>query len=408
MIEFKLPAIGEGVVEGEIVRWLKQPGDNVMANEPLVEVMTDKATVEIPSPQDAVVAEHKAPEGEIAAVGQVIAMLSGAGAAAAAPAAAPERAPTPAPAPAPPAAPSPSATNSKVLATPAARALAREAGIDLSTVPGDRGRITKADVAAVQAAPAPTPAAVPTSAPAPVVAATLSDADELIPFRGMRRRIAEGMVKSYTTAVHYTYVEQIDVTKLVAARKEAKPVAQAEGVALTYLPFIVKAVIAGLKKYPIVNAVLDEAGGNIVMRKQYNIGIAAATDQGLMVPVLHDADRMSILEIAAEIARVSDAAREGKASRHELTGSTFTVSSLGAIGGVLATPILNHPEVGILGVHAIRKTPVFDENDNVVAAHLMNLSVSLDHRVVDGFEGASFLQEVRRQLENPNLLFLSV
>ncbi|MCR9164442.1 MAG: dihydrolipoamide acetyltransferase family protein [Nannocystaceae bacterium] len=419
MIEFKLPAIGEGVVEGEIVRWLKQPGDNVMANEPLVEVMTDKATVEIPSPQDAVVAEHKAPEGEIAAVGQVIAMLSGDGAPAAAPAPAstPEPAPAPTPAPAAPSttpARAASPTNGKVLATPAARALAREAGIDLSTVPGDRGRITKADVAAAQAAPAPAAPAAPAAAPAPAPqpapapAPSSSDADELIPFRGMRRRIAEGMVKSYTTAVHYTYVEQIDVTKLVAARKDAKSIAKAEGVSLTYLPFIVKAVIAGLKKYPIVNAFLDEAGGNIVKRKQYNIGIATATEQGLMVPVLHDADRMSILDIAGEIVRVSEAAREGKASRDELTGSTFTITSLGAIGGVLATPILNHPEVGILGVHAIRKTPVFDENDNVVAAHLMNLSVSLDHRVVDGFEGASFMQEVKRQLENPNLLFLSV
>lgn len=419
MIEFKLPAIGEGVVEGEIVRWLKQPGDNVMANEPLVEVMTDKATVEIPSPQDAVVAEHKAPEGEIAAVGQVIAMLSGDGAPAAAPAPAstPEPAPAPTPAPAAPSttpARAASPTNGKVLATPAARALAREAGIDLSTVPGDRGRITKADVAAAQAAPAPAAPAAPAAAPAPAPqpapapAPSSSDADELIPFRGMRRRIAEGMVKSYTTAVHYTYVEQIDVTKLVAARKDAKSIAKAEGVSLTYLPFIVKAVIAGLKKYPIVNAFLDEAGGNIVKRKQYNIGIATATEQGLMVPVLRDADRMSILDIAGEIVRVSEAAREGKASRDELTGSTFTITSLGAIGGVLATPILNHPEVGILGVHAIRKTPVFDENDNVVAAHLMNLSVSLDHRVVDGFEGASFMQEVKRQLENPNLLFLSV
>lgn len=421
MIEFKLPAIGEGVVEGEIVRWLKQPGDNVMANEPLVEIMTDKATVEIPSPHDAVVQEHKAPEGEIAAVGQVIAMLASDGSAAPAPAPAPAAAPAPAPASAPTpavAAPAPAATNGKVLATPAARAMAREAGIDLATVPGDRGRITKAHVAQARATPAPAPAApaAPTVAPAvasaPAAAAAApavhSDADELVPFRGMRRCIAEGMVKSYTTAVHYTYVEQIDVTKLVKARKDAKPVAKAEGVQLTYLPFIVKAVIAGLKKYPIVNAYLDEAGGNIVKRKQYNIGIAATTDQGLMVPVLHDADRMSILEVAAEISRVSAAAKEGTASRNELTGSTFTVSSLGAIGGVLATPILNHPEVGILGVHAIRKTPVFDENDNVVAAHLMNLSASFDHRVVDGFEGASFMQEVKRQLENPNLLFLSV
>lgn len=419
MIEFKLPAIGEGVVEGEIVRWLKQPGDNVMANEPLVEIMTDKATVEIPSPHDAVVQEHKAPEGEIAAVGQVIAMLASNGAAVPAPAPAPAAAPAPAPAPTPSVAapaPAPAATNGKVLATPAARAMAREAGIDLATVPGDRGRITKAHVAQARATPAPAPEApatpAPAVAPAPAAAAAApavhSDADELVPFRGMRRRIAEGMVKSYTTAVHYTYVEQIDVTKLVKARKDAKPVAKAEGVQLTYLPFIVKAVIAGLKKYPIVNAYLDEAGGNIVKRKQYNIGIAATTDQGLMVPVLHDADRMSILEVAAEISRVSAAAKEGTASRNELTGSTFTVSSLGAIGGVLATPILNHPEVGILGVHAIRKTPVFDENDNVVAAHLMNLSASFDHRVVDGFEGASFMQEVKRQLENPNLLFLSV
>lgn len=423
MIEFKLPAIGEGVVEGEIVRWLKQPGDNVMENEPLVEIMTDKATVEIPSPHNAVVQELKAPEGEIAAVGQVIATLTADGAAAPAPTpAAPAPAPAPAAsAPAPVAAApvaAPSATNGKVLATPAARAMAREAGIDLATVPGDRGRITKAHVAQARSAPAPAPVAAPTAAPvaaavptraaAPAAPAVVSDADELIPFRGMRRRIAEGMVKSYTTAVHYTYVEQIDVTKLVAARKSAKPVAKAEGVQLTYLPFIVKAVIAALKKYPIVNAFLDEAGGNIVKRKQYNIGIAATTDQGLMVPVLHDADRMSILEVASEIARVSDAAREGTATRHELTGSTFTVSSLGAIGGVLATPILNHPEVGILGVHAIRKTPVFDENDNVIAAHLMNLSASFDHRVVDGFEGASFMQEVKRQLEDPNLLFLSV
>ncbi len=421
MIEFKLPAIGEGVVEGEIVRWLKQPGESVAANEPLVEVMTDKATVEIPSPHNAVVQEHRAPEGEIAAVGQVIAMLTASASAAAAPApTAPASAPSPASAPTTPApaAPAPAAaSNGKVLATPAARAMAREAGIDLATIPGDRGRITKADVARARTSPAPSAPASPApatqaapSTPSPAASARpqASGEDELIPFRGMRRRIAEGLVKSYTSAVHYTYVEQIDVTKLVAIRKEAKAVANAQGVQLTYLPFIVKAVIAALKKFPIVNAYLDEAGSNIVKRKRYSIGIAAATDQGLMVPVLHDADRMSLLEIAREIVRLSDAARDGKASRDELTGSTFTITSLGAIGGVLATPILDHPEVGILGVHAIRKTPVFDENDNVVAAHLMNLSVSLDHRVVDGFEGASFMQEIRQQLETPNLLFLSL
>ena len=248
----------------------------------------------------------------------------------------------------------------------------------------------------------------PATPPAPArPRATASAADEYVPFRGMRRRIAEGMVKSNTTAVHYTYVEQIDVTKLVALREQAKKAAAAEGVQLSYLPFIVKAVLRALRKFPIVNAELDEGNSRIILKKRYSIGIATATDQGLTVPVVHDADKLSLLDIAAEISRVSEAARTGKASREELTGSTFTITSLGQIGGVLATPILNYPEVGILGVHAIRKTPVVDENDNIRVGHLMNLSVSLDHRVVDGYEGASFLQEVKRYLEDPTLLLLS-
>ena len=215
------------------------------------------------------------------------------------------------------------------------------------------------------------------------------------------------MTRAYTSAVHYTYVEQINVTKLVRLRSDAKAAAAEQGVSLTFLPFIVKAVVHGLKRYPIVNAELDEAGGRILLKKRYNIGIATATDQGLMVPVVHGADRLSILDIGREIARVSEAARTGTAKREELTGSTFTITSLGQIGGVLATPILNYPEVGILGVHAIRKAPVVDDRDNIVIGHLMNLSVSLDHRVVDGFEGANFLQEVRRFLEDPNLLLLA-
>ena len=215
------------------------------------------------------------------------------------------------------------------------------------------------------------------------------------------------MVRSYTTAVHYTYVEQVNVTRLVKLRAEAKAMAAEQGVSLTFLPFIVKAVVHALKKFPIVNAELDEAGGRIIVKKRYNIGVAATTDQGLMVPVVHGADRMSILELGREIARLGEAARAGTCTREELTGSTFSISSLGNIGGVLATPIINFPEVGIIGVHAIRKTPIVDERDNIVVGHLMNLSVSLDHRVVDGFEGANFLQEVRRYLEDPNLLLLA-
>jgi pyruvate dehydrogenase E2 component (dihydrolipoamide acetyltransferase) len=432
MHEFRLPAIGEGVVEGEIVRWLKAPGDPVAANEGIVEIMTDKATVEIPCPRNAVLQEIRTEEGNIAAVGEVIAILGDAGATkaatpvvASAPAAvshatASATAPVAAaiaPAVSAPVTTAPSNGSSggleQILATPAARALARETGIDLATVPTDRGRITKHDVLQMQTAPIAPPVedhrlTRPTSPPATRPSASTPAAqDETIPFRGMRRRIAEGMTKSYTTAVHYTYVEQIDVSRLVQVRNQAKKAAQQEGVSLSYLPFIVKAVVRGLKRYPIVNAELDEANARIVLKKRYDIGIATATDQGLMVPVVHDADKKSLLDIASEIARLSEAARTGKASREELTGSTFTITSLGNIGGVLATPILNYPEVGILGVHAIRKTPIVNDNDEIVIGHLMNLSVSLDHRVVDGFEGANFLQEVKRYLEDPTLLLLA-
>lgn len=445
MLEFKLPEIGEGVVEGEIVRWHKQPGEAVQANEALVEVMTDKATIEVPSPVAGVVRELKAAVGDICAVEQVIAILELGGAAPVVSAPVvevPVAVQTPAAVP---------AGSANVLATPAARALAREEGIDLRGVPADeRGRITKQDVlkAAEVAKSAPPPVVVPpvpaavgkpatpVAAPAPAVAAKPAEVavpapakatapapapaparqphaaeatagDEIVPFRGMRRRIAESMTRAYTSAVHYTYVEQINVTKLVRLRSDAKAAAAEQGVSLTFLPFIVKAVVHALKKYPIVNAELDEAGGRILLKKRYNIGVATATDQGLMVPVVHGADRLSILDIGREIARVSEAARTGTAKREELTGSTFTITSLGQIGGVLATPILNYPEVGILGVHAIRKAPIVDDRDNIVVGHLMNLSVSLDHRVVDGFEGANFLQEVRRFLEDPNLLLLA-
>ncbi len=441
MLEFKLPEIGEGVVEGEIVRWHKQPGESVQANEALVEVMTDKATIEVPSPVAGTLRELVAQVGDICAVDQVIAIIDlGAPGEAPRPAAAASAAPV-------------VASGGAVLATPAARALARESGIDLQGLPVDeRGRITKDDVmraqqvasaaaelyagtgpksqvpaarpapvaaaapaysapAAKPAAPAAKPAAAPAAKAAPPAraphAATPAQGDEEIPFRGMRRRIAESMVRSYSTAVHYTYVEQVNVTKLVKLRAEAKAAAAEQGVSLTFLPFIVKAVVHALKKYPIVNAELDEAGGRIIVKKRYNIGVAAATDQGLMVPVVHGADRMSILDLGREIARLGEAARTGSCTREELTGSTFSISSLGNIGGVLATPIINFPEVGIIGVHAIRKSAIVDERDNIVVGHLMNLSVSLDHRVVDGFEGANFLQEVRRYLEDPNLLLLA-
>ena len=200
-------------------------------------------------------------------------------------------------------------------------------------------------------------------------------------------------------------VTAVDFAPLAVEGARAR--AAEQGVSLSYLPFIIKATVHALKKFPIVNATLDEQAKQIVLRKRYHIGVAAATEQGLMVPVLHDADQLSLLDIAREIKRLGDGAKAGKLARDELTGSTFSITSLGSIGGVLATPIINFPEVGILGVHAIRKTPIVDDNDEIVVGHLMNLSVSLDHRIVDGYEGASFLQEIKRYLEDPNLLLLA-
>lgn len=428
--EFKLPEIGEGVIEGEIVQWLVGPGGSFAKNDAVVEVMTDKATVEIPAPFNGTMIEHRATEGDVCAVGSVIAMVSVGAVAVPKPKPASLGGSGSASGPTSPAPGAPASvaqrTDEKILATPAARALAREHDIDLAAVPvDDRGRITKRDIVAAHergvTAPAPAPTKAPTPAPAPapkpapkpapvaapVPARAAAPEDEFIPFRGMRRRIAEGLVRSYTTAVHYTYVEQIDVTRLVALREQAKHAAKEQGVSLSYLPFIIKAVCHALKRFPIVNAELDEANARIVLKKRYHIGIAAATEQGLMVPVIHDADRLSLLDIAREVARLGEGAKTGKLSRDELTGSSFSITSLGTIGGVLATPILNYPEVGILGVHAIRKVPVVTDDDQIAIGHLMNLSVSLDHRVVDGFEGASFLQEVKRYLEDPTLLLLA-
>ncbi len=434
MQEFKLPEIGEGVVEGEIIRWLKQAGESVAANEALIEVMTDKATIEIPSPFSGRIVELLAAEGEIKAVGAVIARVEiGASASAPAPAAqAPAAAATtPVAAPAA-AAQAQDRVGPSVPATPAARSLARSEGIDLRTIAvSERGRITKTEViaAAQERAAAPSAPAVATSpvanpaAPVPASAAPAASAkaaaapvvrgretypeDESVPFRGLRRVIADGLTRSYTTAVHYTYVEQIDVSKLVELRGVLKAAAAAEGVSLTYLPFIVKAVLKALKRSPIVNATLDEANQRIILRKRYHIGIAAATPNGLMVPVVRDADELGILDLSREILRVSEAAKAGTAKREELSGSTFTISSLGTIGGVLATPIINFPEVGIVGVHAMRKMPIVTDDDRIVVGHMMNLSVSLDHRVVDGYEGASFMQDIKKALEEPASLLLS-
>jgi pyruvate dehydrogenase E2 component (dihydrolipoamide acetyltransferase) len=427
MFEFRLPDIGEGVVEGEVVKWHVKPGDTVREDQPMVEVMTDKATVEIPSPRAGVIKEIRAPEGQLCAVGAVMVVIEEAGSARPEPPPA-RHEPSPARPEPPPARPElvegrpahkasgnviamPRTSAGKVLATPATRKLARDLGVDLASVQatGPNGRVTHDDVRAaadghVQPAATAGQQAARAYAPLPVH----SDAgDERVPFRGVRKKIAENMHRSRQTAAHFTYVEECDMTELVALRKRAKARAEERGLKLSFLPFIIKAVVAGLKKYPIVNSTLDENKNEIVLRKRYHIGVAAATAEGLIVPVVKDADQRSLFDIAKTLEDLSEKARIGKATREELTGSTFTISSLGTLGGVLATPIINFPEVAILGVHKIKPTPVVRDGE-IVVRDIMNLSISLDHRIVDGYEGAQFLQHVIELLQDPTLMFMEM
>lgn len=429
MFEFRLPDIGEGVVEGEVVKWHVKPGDSVREDQPMVEVMTDKATVEIPSPKAGIVKEIRAAEGSTCAVGAVMVVIDEAGGASAG-ATASGKAPspqakeerqhldkTPKSEPASVSAQAsnviamPRAAGGKVLATPATRKLARDLGVDLATVraTGPNGRVTHDDVRAAKNGGGAGGAVMGQAtarayAPVPVQA---DAADERVPFRGVRKKIAENMHRSRQTAAHFTYVEECDMTELVALRKRAKARAEERGIKLSFLPFIVKAVCAGLKKFPIVNSTLDEQRQEIVLRKRYHIGVAAATADGLIVPVLRDADQRSLFDIAKTLDELSEKTRSGKASREELTGSSFTISSLGTLGGVLATPIINFPEVAVLGVHKIKETPVVRDGQIVIRS-MMNLSISLDHRIVDGYEGAQFLQHVISLLEDPTLMFMEM
>jgi len=481
--EFKLPDIGEGVTEGEIVEWHVRPGDVVAEDDPMVEVMTDKATVTIGAPVAGRIAELRFEVGQTAQVGEVLVVfetdaaaaeaqptetgspapaqqtadkkesgpaatavgdireglpgtsLLGAGAGAGAVTASAQPASAPAssrpngngashrPVVAAPAAQD-DYFQAKPLATPATRRLARELGVDLRRVrpSGPGGRVTKEDVRAYAArasAPAatarpaaavPSPASPPARTPVriePAVSSAGEPLEERIPFVGIRRKIAERMQTAKNTAAHFTFVEECHVDRLVELRARMKPLAEAQGVKLTFLPFIVKAVVAALKKHPMLNAALDEEAQQLVLRKVYHVGIATATDAGLMVPVVRDADRRSILDVAREIERLSEGARSGSLKPQELTGSTFTITSLGKQGGLFATPVLNFPEVGILGVHQMKERPVVRDGQ-ITVGKVMLLSLSFDHRIVDGHVGAAFAYEIIGLLEDPDRLLLEI
>ena len=409
--EFRLPDLGEGVAEGEIVSWFVKEGETVHEDAPLVSVLTDKANVEIPSPRSGKILQIRAQVGEKVKVGTVLVLIEESGAAAGPrPATAPAPA-APAPAkPAPEAAPASPATGTpaRVLASPAVRRLAAEKGIDLSRVAGSGpgGRIVESDLEATAAAAKPPSAPPPPTATGarPTPGAT-GDGVERVPIRGVRRAISEHMSESVHRAAHYTYVEEVDATELVRTRERMAKHIEKNQVKLSYLPFIVKAAVAGLTQNPWMNARMDDEKSELVVHKAHHIGIATAAPEGLVVPVVRDAGKKSISALAREIQELAEKARAGKLTRAEMTGGTFTITSLGALGGVLATPILNYPEVSIMGVHRIVKRPVFLPDGSVGAAHLMNLSVSLDHRILDGIVGAQFLAVVKANLEDPHLLF---
>ena len=418
---FKLPDIGEGVVEGEVVEWMVSVGDSVKEDDPILSVMTDKATVEIPSPTDGVVKSIVGEPGTILAVGQVCIEFETDGesstpepveevveeaaepvkeVAPVEPVSTPS--PTPAPVAAPVAAPTPvvvAAPGARPLASPAVRQRARESGIELSGVSGSgpAGRITHGDLDSWKEAGSPVAAAGPSRT-------ALTGVTE-VPVIGLRRKIAESMTASYSTIPHFSYFEEVDITDLETLRVHLNA-SRADGQSkLTYLPFIMQGLVRALGENPVCNALYDDEKGVVSRHDAIHLGIATQTDRGLYVPVVKHVEAQDIWTSASEMQRVSQAARDGTASLGELTGSTFTITSLGRMGGLGATPIINKPEVGILGVHNAVDTPVV-RNGQIVIRKMLRLSSSWDHRVVDGWDGAVLVQRLKTLLENPATIFM--
>jgi 2-oxoisovalerate dehydrogenase E2 component (dihydrolipoyl transacylase) len=408
-----LPELAESIVEAEIQRWLVGEGDAVAKDQPIVEVMTDKATVELPSPWAGVIEALLVQEGQVVPIHTAIARVTVSGEA---PADAP-------PAPAEPARDAslfkPSEqretvrnpfTSSRLRATPAARRVAKDLGVDLARVAGSgpAGRIRTADVRAAAtpgAAPGPTlPPPAPYRTPA-----GYEDREERRPLRGLRRAIAQQMAASHLHAVRTLAVDEADLTALIAARDRLRPGAEASGVALTFLPFVFQALALTLERHPALNSSLDPATQEIVLKRYCHLGLAVATEAGLVVPVIRDVRDRSLLDLAAAIEALARRAREGRLAPEELTGSTFTVTSIGKVGTLFTFPIINVPDAAILGVHTITRRPVariIDGEERIVVRDMVYLSLSFDHRLVDGFTAATFLRDLIGLLEAPERLAL--
>ncbi len=415
--EFKLPDLGEGLTEGEIVKWLVKVGDSLEEGQTFVQVETDKAVIEIPSPKKGVVLQILAKEGEAVQVGQIIVVIGEPGEKIE-PAAEPKRVEKPASVgvvgeleeaaeeveeSVPKRPPEPSPAKVEVLATPAVRKLAKELKVELSGLEGSgpRGRITKEDVQKAAEGKEEAPAV-------EVKAARKYDMYgfiERVPLRGMRKTIAKAMAKSKSTAAHVTTIDEADITNLVILREKEKDRAAKRGIHLTYMPFLIKAAVAALEEHPFLNASLEDETGEIILKKYFNIGVAVDTKDGLMVPVVKNAKEKSILTLADELVKLSEKARERTIDLADLKGGTFTITNYGAVGGIYGSPIINHPEVAILGVGKILEKPVVIDG-KIEIRKVLPLSLSFDHRVIDGAEAARFMNTVIDHLEDPDLILL--
>ena len=424
--DFKLPDIGEGVVEGEVVTWHVSVGDSVSEDDPIVDVMTDKATVTIPSPTSGTVLSLNGEVGDMIAVGSVLIEFDTDGTISEIPNDAEEpevveeeepeeekKPPTKvekkvevkAPEISKPierSAPEiPESSSKTVLASPAVRRRARESGIDLSSLNGSgpAGRIRHADIDAFVAG-----GGAIMGAP-PVAYSTKRNGISEVKIVGLRRKISEQMVKSAFSIPHFSYFEEVDVTELEALRQALNASRGEDQPKLTYLPFIMLALAKIMPEHPECNGYFYDEEGVVHRHEAVNLGIATQTDRGLYVPVVKNVEAMDIWQAASDLIRVSGAARTGTASLDDLTGSTFTITSLGREGGLGATPIINHPEMAILGVHKARDMPVV-RSGNIEVRRIMNLSSSFDHRVIDGANGASLIQHLKRMLEYPAMIFM--
>ncbi len=424
----KLPELGEGVTEGELVKWVVNVGDAIKADQTVAEIMTDKATVEVPSPVAGTVKELKFKKGDVIKVEAIMLTLSGASSSTsvvADPSAktasnghaaqlAPTQAATTHAAIYPPVA------DSKVLATPATRRLAREIGVDINEMSGSglAGRVTRDDVLSAKGGTASLGVTLGSGAvsagspsmsfPKPAYTSTNAQAEERVDLIGIRKKIAQNLQMSKAIIPHFTLMDEADVTQLVTMRESLKDFAEKNQTKITYLPIVMKALIATMKEFPQFNASIDDAASQIVYKKYFNIGFAADTPNGLVVPVIKNADQKTILEISKEIIDLSKRARDGKLKIDEMKGGTITITNIGSVGGTYATPIINHPEVAILGMYKIQDKPILKADGSIGFIKAMNYTVTADHRLIDGAVAANFLKSFFGKIQNPGVLMMGM